>query len=267
MDTLSIKRLTTLRRLGQGCLITMAFALMAGSTRAEQSAIEACSGVETLVIMDFEPASSALTEPARQAITALSQVASASDCIVTVTGYASFDGTTLTNNARSEMRAQTVRSNLIFNGLDAANVHLVNVGETDQFGELAANRRVVVKPTPAAGKRCSANPLMDELPPRVSIVDYPSSSLELSETAKEVLRKAAEAYRQNNCAIQVIGYASSDGHAGLNKERSEERARIVADFLIENDVPSALLHVQGLGETDQFGTELAANRRVEVSMI
>lgn len=264
---MSIKRLRTLQRLGQACLISITVALMTGSVRAEDAADETCSGVETLVIMDFAPTSSALTEPAKQAITAMSQVASASDCILTVTGYASFDGTTLTNNALSEMRAQTVRSSLIFNGLDAANVHLVNVGETDQFGDLAANRRVVVKPTPSAGKRCSANPLMDELPPRVSIIDYPSSSLDLSDVAKEVLRKAAEVYRQNNCAIQVLGYASSDGHAGLNKKRSEERARIVADFLIENRVPSTLLHVQGLGETDQFGTELAANRRVEVSMI
>ena len=264
---MKIMTLRTLRKLCHSGLICTVCALLAGQVAAEDSAVEACVGVEPLVIMDFEPASTTLTEPAKRAITALSRLARASDCVLTVTGYASFDGTTLTNNTLSEMRAQTVRSNLIFNGVDAANVHLVNVGETDQFGELAANRRVVVEPTPNVGKRCSANPLMDELPPRVSIVDYPSSTLELSDLAKEVLRKAADAYRINTCAIHVRGYASSDGHAGLNKERSEQRARIVADFLIEHGVPSTLLHVQGLGETDQFGTELAANRRVEVSMI
>lgn len=248
-------------------LAALALHPIQGAAQAENELAARCSGVQSLVIMDFEPGSPALSEAAREAISVLTEAAQATDCILTVTGYASFDGTTLTNNALSEMRAQTVRSNLIFNGLAATNVHLVNVGETDQFGALAANRRVVVEPTPNAGKRCSAYPFLDELPPRVSIVDYPTGTLELSSAAKDVLSQAARIYRMNDCAIQVIGYASSDGHAGLNKERSQERARIVADFLIEQNVPGSLLHVQGFGETDQFGTDLAANRRVEVSMI
>ena len=225
-----------------------------------------CENITALSINDYRLNTPQLSRAAKFTLTELAQDANKADCILTVVGYSSFDGNTETNQRLSAVRAETVRGFLMKQGLPATHIHLINVGETDQFGALAANRRVVVRPTPKAGRRCSKNPLLIEPLPSVSVTDYASGNLALSDIARKALAASAAIYADENCSIRVEGFASPDGHARLNRERAGKRAQQVADHLHTLGVHKGLLQVIAFGETDQFGPDLSANRRVVVSM-
>lgn len=225
-----------------------------------------CDGIEPLAITDFEPGLARLSMEAKSALAVVAEAASANGCILTVTGYASVDGTAKTNNALSQERAWVAAGYLIFKRLPSTHIHVVNVGETDQFGDLAANRRVAVEATPTAGRLCSKDRSREERLPMVTVADYKSGVLDPSDEAKALLTKAAAAYVEDDCAIEILGYASADGDFDENRRRSGDRAQRVADFLIEQEVDPNLLHVVAIGETDEFGPKLSANRRVIVAM-
>ncbi|MGB0843130.1 MAG: OmpA family protein [Alphaproteobacteria bacterium] len=68
-------------------------------------------------------------------------------------------------------------------------------------------------------------------------------------------------------SFNVTGYASTEGDNNYNLGLSERRARAVAAYLTGRGVPSSSLISTGAGETTQFGSDLASNRRVEISQL
>jgi outer membrane protein OmpA-like peptidoglycan-associated protein len=78
-----------------------------------------------------------------------------------------------------------------------------------------------------------------------------------SEARAIVLKAAAAAEARKPSAIAVLGYASKEGAAAVNKELSERRVRAVEQVLVEAGVAPALLRGNAMGE--------AAAKRADVS--
>lgn len=68
-------------------------------------------------------------------------------------------------------------------------------------------------------------------------------------------------------SYNITGYASTEGDDNYNLSLSERRARSVAAYLVNRGVPSGSLVPSGAGETTQFGSDLASNRRVQISQL
>jgi outer membrane protein OmpA-like peptidoglycan-associated protein len=108
-----------------------------------------------------------------------------------------------------------------------------------------------------------------------AVVSFKIGSAVLSDEAKSSLDKLAEeAGRQKGFVIEVTGFASSDGDAGVNKKLSERRASAVVDYLAENhSVPlRRIVMPMGFGEAKPAadnGTREGRqqNRRVEVKVL
>ena len=74
---------------------------------------------------------------------------------------------------------------------------------------------------------------------------------------------------RNEAYIDVKGYADSSGQEPFNQELSNQRARNVADFLVQQGIPDD--HIDSVGFTSNFPEETnesargrSRNRRVEV---
>lgn len=76
----------------------------------------------------------------------------------------------------------------------------------------------------------------------------------------------------NKTTIVVAGFTDSSGSASYNQKLSEDRARSVADFLLNNKVNRARLDVVGFGEQHPIASNKtkqgrSLNRRVEITLL
>jgi outer membrane protein OmpA-like peptidoglycan-associated protein len=89
------------------------------------------------------------------------------------------------------------------------------------------------------------------------------------------LATALRAHGDQVRSIHVTGYTDRLGSAASNQRLSERRAQAVMDVLVQDDLPSSKIQVEGRGESDpvkdcpdgphaQLVACLAPNRRVEV---
>lgn len=115
----------------------------------------------------------------------------------------------------------------------------------------------VVEKTVEVEKVVYVNP-DPRFPQKVAVVDATSVS---------VLDALAEEMKANDAEYQITGYASVEGDEAYNQALSEKRAEAVADYLKSKGVSADRLHVTGAGETDQFGDNYDANRRVVVTKL
>jgi outer membrane protein OmpA-like peptidoglycan-associated protein len=65
-------------------------------------------------------------------------------CLIEITGYSSTSGPKSINAALSTERAEWVKSQLMAAGVDVSQTNVTGAGETRQFGNSSANRRVVI---------------------------------------------------------------------------------------------------------------------------
>lgn len=87
----------------------------------------------------------------------------------------------------------------------------------------------------------------------------------LLSSGRSQLNTVAQTMLSQGGTYNITGYASTEGDAGYNQSLSERRARSVAAYLVGKGVPSSSLNSSGAGETTQFGSDLASNRRVQIS--
>jgi len=101
-------------------------------------------------------------------------------------------------------------------------------------------------------------------PPEPFVVFFDSGATQLSDEARAVIARAADAIdRFEPTRIEVHGYASTFGSADRNLEISRQRAETVADALIEAGVSADLIAVEAHGETT-ISPVANENRRAEI---
>jgi outer membrane protein OmpA-like peptidoglycan-associated protein len=95
-------------------------------------------------------------------------------------------------------------------------------------------------------------------------------SSQLEPRAQQVLKAVAIVLKKyDDTKVNVYGFTDTTGARTRNEELSQLRARVVADALQRNGVPSSRLNIRGMGETKlkvatADGVNEARNRRVEI---
>jgi outer membrane protein OmpA-like peptidoglycan-associated protein len=100
---------------------------------------------------------------------------------------------------------------------------------------------------------------------------FPSGERELSPVARRSLDQVAHALQQqpSTTTFQVEGYTDDSGSPKQNEDLAQERAKAVADHLVEQGIDSSRIQVVSHGEHDPIANNdtpegRATNRRVEI---
>src|SRR5690606_8534853 len=99
---------------------------------------------------------------------------------------------------------------------------------------------------------------------------FNGGSARLNSKMKPVLNAVAAAFRQTpHLRIKVVGHSDSQGDSVTNQTLSIKRATTVVNYLIERDVKSVLIELEGRGSIDPLMSNTTAqgratNRRVEL---
>lgn len=78
------------------------------------------------------------------------------------------------------------------------------------------------------------------------------------------IRTIADFIKASDQHFTVVGFASEEGNADFNQTLSLNRAKAVAQALINYGVDPAKIHAEGKGATDEFGNALDLNRTVQI---
>ncbi len=120
--------------------------------------------------------------------------------------------------------------------------------------------RVVHTESDAAGERAFVEGLQ---------VRYEKKDVSVPAPARDDLRRVV-AYLQSNSRqrLRIVGYTCNIGTPEDNVELSEQRAKVVRDFLIAAGAPEDRLDFEGAGESDPVASNSSEagrirNRRVE----
>ncbi len=75
-----------------------------------------------------------------------------------------------------------------------------------------------------------------------------------------------------NARFEIVGHTCDEGDAGKNLTLSQERAKALHDFLVENNIPTERLSHRGVGQTqpsvpNNSEENRAKNRRVEIEIL
>ncbi|MDW0361219.1 OmpA family protein [Halomonas venusta] len=102
---------------------------------------------------------------------------------------------------------------------------------------------------------------------------FTTGSAELNSGAHAELSSFAQKIRQMSSVNHVVvtGHTDSSGTNALNASLSEQRARNVADFLIEQGIDPNIVQVRGYGSRQPVASNATAdgrreNRRVEITL-
>ncbi|HEU4716287.1 MAG TPA: OmpA family protein, partial [Bacteroidia bacterium] len=68
---------------------------------------------------------------------------------------------------------------------------------------------------------------------------------------------------QPEMKVEIDGHTDSDGDPLANQKLSEDRAKAVADFFIENGIDPSRISWKGFGSTRPVSDDKSRNRRVE----
>lgn len=104
-------------------------------------------------------------------------------------------------------------------------------------------------------------------------VTFATGSYAISPTFQTLLDRVAESLRTYpDSLVDVYGYTDTVGSASSNMTLSENRARAVANYLIQRGVSSGRIRSMGYGETNlkvQTGDNVnePLNRRVEIKIV
>ena len=104
-------------------------------------------------------------------------------------------------------------------------------------------------------------------------VTFDTDSTVIKPAFRDTLDKVAGSMaRYPNSLIDVYGHTDSTGSSTYNQTLSENRARVVADYLSSRGVAPARIRSTGFGETQPVATNdtlegRAANRRVEIKIV
>ena len=103
------------------------------------------------------------------------------------------------------------------------------------------------------------------------LVFFTSEDATLTEDARAVVAEAAaEVQGRSPRGIIVYGFADTIGPTPANVRLSRERARAVADAMVQAGVSSALISARGLGETSTIAPPSDLNpegRRAEIVLL
>lgn len=104
-------------------------------------------------------------------------------------------------------------------------------------------------------------------------VTFDTDSTVIKPGFRDTLDKVADSLnRYPNSLIDVYGHTNSTGSDAYNQTLSENRARVVADYLSSKGVSSARIRSTGFGKTQPVASNdtvegRAANRRVEIKIV
>lgn len=107
-------------------------------------------------------------------------------------------------------------------------------------------------PAPAPAPRAAApvrpRPWPESGP---SIVYFASGSARVEGEGIAVVRRMAEDYRQNGrVTVEILANADNSGSQASNRRLTQRRARAVADALVSNGVPRAVILLRPRGEDE-----------------
>lgn len=147
--------------------------------------------------------------------------------------------------------------------IDQADLHFTSIGLTYHFGQ----DEVVSEPEPVPV--AAPEPVIVKETITLSAdaqFDFDSATLK---TNKDLSTLPSQLDQYDVGEIIIIGHTDSQGPETYNQKLSEKRAQVVADYLVNKGVPSELLTVNGMGETQPIADNAtlegrALNRRVEV---
>jgi outer membrane protein OmpA-like peptidoglycan-associated protein len=115
------------------------------------------------------------------------------------------------------------------------------------------------EPEPAAAPTCDAATTLD-------ITGFGNNGLTLDDAAKADLDALVASLAGQDCAIDILGYASSSGSDSANARISLARAQLVQEHLTAAGIDASAITADGAGETRQFGDSQQSNRRVVVTV-
>lgn len=96
----------------------------------------------------------------------------------------------------------------------------------------------------------------------LSGVSFDQDKAELTEKAKKILDELAEGLQASpKIRIEVDGYAQSSGDEAQDKQLSEQRAKVVSDYLVGRGVDAGRISAIGLGAVADMGS------RVEIKVL
>ncbi len=104
-------------------------------------------------------------------------------------------------------------------------------------------------------------------------VTFDADSTVIKPAFRDTLETVANSLNKYpNSLIDVYGHTDSTGSDGYNQTLSENRARVVADYLIARGVNRARIRSTGFGKTQPVANNetaegRAANRRVEIKIV
>ncbi|MGM0451542.1 MAG: OmpA family protein [Thermodesulfobacteriota bacterium] len=196
-----------------------------------------------------------------------------------IAGHADNRGDPGYNQRLSERRAQSVIERLKEKGADAAEMIPVGYGEgyptasNQTEAGRKKNRRVEIRALPPVFET-PAPPYYAAMSAgtAIAVVHFNFDSDQLLPAHKAALDHLADMLeKEPSVTLDVTGYTDNTGPAGANREISQQRARIVADYLAGNGVDNTRLSVSGQGEADPFAPNKtshgrALNRRVELTI-
>lgn len=100
-----------------------------------------------------------------------------------------------------------------------------------------------------------------------NVLGFNENSNELTAKVQERLDQVLADIGTEECVVSVIGYSSTVGDFATNALFAVERAQNVLGYMREHGLKVAKATATGAGETEQFGEEPAANRRVVITVM
>jgi outer membrane protein OmpA-like peptidoglycan-associated protein len=99
---------------------------------------------------------------------------------------------------------------------------------------------------------------------------FDSKSFQLNARAKQEMKRFADYLKKNpKVGVQILGYASSEGQASTNQKLSEDRAKAVYDYFVEQGIEKNRLTFKGFGANASPDPEAAKRkmRRADLKLI
>ena len=104
-------------------------------------------------------------------------------------------------------------------------------------------------------------------------INFESNSVQLSDISFVELRRVIQLMRENpTLRVEVAAHTDDLGSENYNQVLSQQRAKSVADFLMENKIDPSRFEAKGYGEsqakvTNDNDVNRAINRRVELKIL